>query len=84
MQTGTFDFFALNQYTTRLATPCEYSDSNHPAESILRDAKVEFEADPNWPTSAIPAMRVRAVLIRIIFCVCIHDYEITKSRFIIE
>lgn len=53
-RTGSFDYFALNHYTTRYVT----SGIGGPDPSWVRDRGVVASVDPSWPSSASSWLKV--------------------------
>lgn len=53
---GSADFLGLNHYTTALVSQNEYPIDA--PTSFFKDKGVKTEADPSWPTSMVPWLRV--------------------------
>ncbi|KAI5753327.1 hypothetical protein M8J77_025924 [Diaphorina citri] len=53
---GSFDFFALNHYTSILIANNNHTSNAPP--SIINDRAATFSQDPNWPSSNSPWLKV--------------------------
>lgn len=53
---GTFDFYGMNHYSTKLATPAQKAVNCHTCWE--KDVGVELHVDPKWPGSASKWLQV--------------------------